>query len=713
MASSGAPPRCKLNEVSAARANYYSIGGAKMSPGSARANKGAPKLVGFLFWLAQLIIIINLFWLAGAAGSWRQASTLLAARQSGVNNNNNSNEQAPSPNYGATEGQQQQQWRRQQQQGPPSLELVLAELIPALWGTPAPQASGEPGAGRDHESAHQEAQHLHQQRRPAGQGLANGAHADEADKDDSDEPLGAQASGQAAGPAELEFSLPATTTTTESYGAANEPAKAGSSGAPVGRQWARPLTLGAPYDDYAAHEQQQSISSLMRQHQHQAAPAGPPAPIRQLISAQSNGLFYPPGESPAAANSALPLEPAPASLAQPLLTSPGPSAGYYYQAQPAQQPQQAAGWPGQGALARPPPPLAYQRPVAPLRLQLVAPAGSAPASPAQQQQQPSGPAAGGGLAALLAFLANNKANLSNLIQLLPLVAQTVAILPKMFATGLNDNLGGPPPTGRPTSGQGGAAADGGQRQMDPKQQQQRHSGAGSVLALIQSGHQANSSGQPAPAANNGSHINATGGPIAPLASEPPAPAKRRPAVSGGGGTPSGHAQGPGAAAAALFGALMRQFIANHNGQFASAHQHQHQANHQYELSGIPAQLTGAQTYWLAGAGDQTAPAPANSQWIKALIGSLAGTSGGWAPAGAPLASVAARWPPALLESLVRALVAPGQGQEGRAGARTRARHARPAHLDDVSHHQDTSRARRTRRHQPHWPRQNPERAPKQ
>lgn len=56
----------------------------------------------------------------------------------------------------------------------------------------------------------------------------------------------------------------------------------------------------------------------------------------------------------------------------------------------------------------------------------------------QYQQKPElsqqKPQSASHLSSMLAFLANNKANLSNLIQLLPLVAQTISILPKVFST---------------------------------------------------------------------------------------------------------------------------------------------------------------------------------------------------------------------------------------------------------------------------------------
>lgn len=127
-------------------------------------------------------------------------------------------------------------------------------------------------------------------------------------------------------------------------------------------------------------------------------------PVRQLISAHSNNLYYPPNEA---------HQPANVQLQQQQLAS-----------YPTQQHQQTFHFQ----------PTSFNQPV-----QLPTTNYPAPSRPhfsvlqplqrpaLTQQQQYESPAS-----ALLAFLAQNKANLLNLIQLLPLIVQTLAILPKVF-----------------------------------------------------------------------------------------------------------------------------------------------------------------------------------------------------------------------------------------------------------------------------------------
>lgn len=160
-----------------------------------------------------------------------------------------------------------------------------------------------------------------------------------------------------------------------------------------------------------------------------------PSPTRQLVSAHSNQLFYPPGEQAEAAGRPQVEQPAP--------YRPALSANHYsnYPAQQQQQQQQqyqsVSAWQPPGAAqsmagyrpAPPPASPAYQPaewPASQWAQTVPARAGlAAPQMSATQAQ------AGAG-SALLSFLANNKANLSNLIQLLPLIAQTLSILPRVF-----------------------------------------------------------------------------------------------------------------------------------------------------------------------------------------------------------------------------------------------------------------------------------------
>lgn len=198
------------------------------------------------------------------------------------------------------------------------------------------------------------------------------------------------------------------------------------------------------------------------------------SPTRQLVSAHSNQLFYPPGEQAEAPN-----RPQVAEQYRPPL-----SANHHsnYPAQHQQHYQSVSAWQPSGSAQsmvgyRPAPPASpgYQ------------PAEWAPASHWPQTvptnagssaQQMSGTGGGGGgtLSALLSFLANNKANLSNLIQLVPLIAQTLSILPRVLQGSAPQSASGSRAPGAASTGPLEGSASLGELASQ------------SVLSLLQSGN---------------------------------------------------------------------------------------------------------------------------------------------------------------------------------------------------------------------------------
>jgi len=201
-----------------------------------------------------------------------------------------------------------------------------------------------------------------------------------------------------------------------------------------------------------------------------AAAAFEPAPARQLISQHSNSLFYPPGELHAAQSAQ--LVPLPAHHS-------GPGA-----------PLQWLGAPSV-AVASKPADEQWRRPTrfahllhASEQANLVSPAASLGQRPSAPLTQLSPLIQAVSPSSTLAFLASNKASLSNLIQLLPLIAQTVSILPKVLS-----------PLASGGAGVGAPQASG------PHEQLERRPGQ-PVQSLIQSAPTTSGSAEPAESANS-------------------------------------------------------------------------------------------------------------------------------------------------------------------------------------------------------------------
>lgn len=203
--------------------------------------------------------------------------------------------------------------------------------------------------------------------------------------------------------------------------------------------------------DYQQHWQPATGTSSTMSQLGGAADATPPLtpqsapinPTRQLVSAHSNQLFYPPGELEAPARAPQLQQPQLGQLQLQLQQLPSrhflTTTSNHYSSYPTQPAHQSAGaWQPTAATAQS---IATYRPAASPTYQAtdyqnqpdsswpqtaLIPSGGQPAQQQQQQQHSSRPAQ------ILSFLANNKANLSNLIQLLPLIAQTISILPKVL-----------------------------------------------------------------------------------------------------------------------------------------------------------------------------------------------------------------------------------------------------------------------------------------
>ena len=236
---------------------------------------------------------------------------------------------------------------------------------------------------------------------------------------------------------------------------------------------ARPLRSSAPYDTplgsafsqtppEAAHTDRQQLARWPA-NAPEAAPSysgaadwWPPArsSAAQTVSLHANGLYYPPGESLAAA---------------------AQQHEQQQQLQKLQQLQQlqvlsAAHWPPGGSLVQRAGGMHAAGQWAPLAGLVQPQQQQQQLQQMQQMQQQQSPSK------LLNFLVQNKASLASLIQLLPLLAQTLAALPRLFggSSGPPTALGAPatamgaPPSANGSGANGSSPADRQPQQLDKR-----------------------------------------------------------------------------------------------------------------------------------------------------------------------------------------------------------------------------------------------------
>lgn len=353
-----------------------------------------------------------------------------------------------------------------EQEGATSLQLMLAKLVPLLWG------DGRGGANDDHDDYHHQENNNHHD--------GGGHRQAEAAKEFNESTRRRQPNGGPHVAAERhrapfnESAWPPKTSGEQR----RQPSGASLDAKPIKRldRNDRP-PLWAPYESWSAQMSSASdqagvaaaISAPLARHQPngdmQAVPAsagaqggspgdgrrsnGQANPIRQLISVQSNGLFYPSDEH--RATSSWPVVAAAAAPdssfalttpAWPVQTAASQTPGFYYTVEPG-GPQVVGANHNYNANYISNVPSNFARPQAAAFHQAQPVANYSPSAAGSHVSSPTtsgAPNTPGALSTLLTFLVNNKTNLANLLELLPLLRKSLAIyMPKLLP--FNSNPG--------------------------------------------------------------------------------------------------------------------------------------------------------------------------------------------------------------------------------------------------------------------------------